>query len=63
LPVVLFQIPIGFLIDKFPLRKTLYFFVFLSFASILFSGFVFEFMMPGYKWIIYAFRSAFGVCG
>jgi MFS family permease len=63
LPVVIFQIPIGFLIDKYPLKRTLFFFCFLSFGAILFSGIVFEFMIPGYKWIINIVRAGFGVCG
>ena len=63
LPVVLFQIPIGFLIDKYPVKRTMYFFAILSFVALLFSGLAFELMPPGYKWILNILRAAFGVCG
>lgn len=63
LPVTLFQIPIGMMIDKYPVKRAMFFFVFLCFVSTLVSALAFEFMMPGYKTIVFVTKSTFGVCG
>ncbi len=51
------------LVDKYPLRRIMYFFAVLSFIALLSSAFAFEFMIPGYKWIVNILRSFFGVSG
>ena len=40
-PTVVFEIPIGILIDKYPIRRSMYIFVILSFAAQLAAGLAF----------------------
>jgi MFS family permease len=63
LPVALLQIPLGVVIDKYPVKKSLSLFAGLSLASVIVAGLAFQFLFTGYKWVIDGSRSVFGMCG
>jgi hypothetical protein len=62
-PIVLFDIPLGMLMDRIPLRYTMMTMAILLFFSQTFIGVAMQFMIPGYVAVSCGMRSIFGITG
>lgn len=63
LPVMITDIPLGIVLDKFPLQKTVLVIGFSCFLAELFIAILFDFRPDGYLYMIYALKAVVGMAG
>lgn len=63
LPVMITDIPLGIILDKFPLQKTVIAIAVTSFLAELGTAVLFDLRPEGYLWMIYILRAIVGMAG
>ena len=63
LPILITDLPLGVILDKFPLQKTVVVIALSSFIAELLTAVLFDFRPEGYIYIVYALRAIVGMAG
>ena len=63
LPVMITDIPLGIILDKFPLQKTVIAIAVTSFLAELGTAVLFDLRPEGYLWMVYILRAVVGMAG
>lgn len=63
LPVMITDIPLGIILDKFPLQKTVIAIAVTSFLAELGTAVLFDLRPEGYLWMVYILRAIVGMAG
>ena len=63
IPIMITDIPVGMLLDRFPMQKTIILLVVVSFTFELLSAVVVDLRPTGYLYFLYAFRVLIGMAG
>ncbi len=63
LPILLLDIPIGIVIDRVDLKKSVFVLLVITLLSQTVTGLMFHLRPRGYRWVVYLMRSVFGTVG
>ena len=63
LPIVFTDIPLGLVLDRFPLQKTVIVIALASFTAELLTALLFDYQPQGFIYMVYALRAVVGMAG
>ena len=62
-PIIFTDIPLGLILDKFPLQKTVIFIAVTSFTAELLTAILFDYRPKGFIYMVYVLRAIVGMAG